>query len=240
MKLFGKTDIGMTRQINQDAFENTVLSDDAGFSVVCDGMGGAKAGNVASNLAVKAISEYVKKSYFSDMDSLAIEKMLRSAVSTANIEIYDSSVKNPDFAGMGTTAVAALIKDDTAHIVHVGDSRAYLIGEEIYQITRDHSMVQNLIEKGHLTAEEAKSHPKKNVITRAVGIREEVQCDYNEVNISDKKLLLCTDGLSGMLNSEEIFRVVNESKNEEAAERLIQAANMKNSTDNVTAVLILK
>lgn len=238
MRVYGNTDIGRMRDFNQDAFENMVLSEKAVLSVVCDGMGGANAGDVASKMAAELITEYVKKSYTEGMDGFTIEKLLRGAVSTANIEIYDLSVKKEEYTGMGTTVVAALIVDDTAHIVHVGDSRAYLINDEITQITRDHSVVQSLIEKGELTKDEARVYPHKNVITRAVGTKEEIQCDYNEVDISGSKLLICTDGLSGMLTDEEILSAVNTVADEEVTRKLIELANSKVSADNITVTFI--
>ncbi len=238
MKIYGKTDTGITRAHNQDAYINTLLAPNAVLSVVCDGMGGANAGNVASEMAVRIITDYIKNSYRDDMDSLSAQNLLRSAISTANLEIYDAALKNPDYSGMGTTAVAALVINNKAYIAHVGDSRAYLLSDTIVQITRDHSMIQSLIEKGHLTAEEARSHPRKNVITRAVGIAEDVQCDFNEVDISGKQLLICTDGLNGMLSNDEIFIAVRQGDADTAPQRLIDSANEKGSTDNVTVTLI--
>ena len=238
MKIYGDTDIGRSRSFNQDAYENTVLPGGAVLSVVCDGMGGAAAGDIASKKAAECITEYVKKSYFPDIDDFSVEKILRSAVTSANIEIYDMSVKTPEYQGMGTTAVVALIREGKAHIVHVGDSRAYLIGDDILQITRDHSVVQNMVEIGQLTKEEARRHPQKNVITRAVGTREDVICDYNEVDIGGKTLLVCTDGLSGMLSDEEISGAVKNYPAEDLPAELIRLANEKNSTDNITVTVI--
>lgn len=238
MKLYGNTDIGRSRSINQDCYENTVLSEKAVLSVVCDGMGGANAGNIASKTAVEKITQYIKNSYFDDMDASSVEKLLRGAVSTANIEIFDMSQENDEYSGMGTTAVVALVRDCTAYIVHVGDSRAYLIDEGITQITRDHSIVQNLVDKGEITSEEARIHPNKNVITRAVGAMNDVQCDYNEVDISEKTLLICTDGLCGMLTDDQILDIVKQNDITQAADKLIYLANSLVSTDNITVTLV--
>lgn len=238
MKLYGNTDIGKTRSFNQDAYENAILAGGAVLSVVCDGMGGAAAGDIASKKAVECIGNYVKNAYFPDMDAFSLEKLLRNAVESANIEIFDMSASTPEYNGMGTTAVVALVKENTAYIVHVGDSRAYLIGEEISQITRDHSMIQSLIENGKLTKEEAKNHPHKNVITRAVGIAENVQCDYNEVDITDKILLICTDGLSGMLSDDIILKTAKSVPIDALPQKLTELANDLNSTDNITVTVI--
>lgn len=239
MTIYGQTDIGKKRQMNQDSFFNAQLTDNAVFSVVCDGMGGAMAGNVASQIAVDTIYDYVKKSYIDSMNEKAIENVLRSAVTTANINVYDESQKNRDYSGMGTTAVVALVRNGIAHIAHVGDSRAYLISKDfITQITRDHSVVQSLVEGGHLTAEEARSHPKKNIITRAVGVTDDVIVDYNEVNIKDSSLLLCSDGLSGMLTSKQILSVVNNCNKQDIISTLINLANDYGGEDNITVTLI--
>ncbi len=238
MKIFGKTDVGTVRKFNQDSFDFKTMPDGSGLAVVCDGMGGANAGNIASELAVKTIVGYVEKSYFIGMDEFGVENMLRAAVESANIEVYSAAEDNPEYAGMGTTAVVAFLREGIAYIVNVGDSRAYLIGEEITQITRDHSVIQALIENGQLTTEEARNHPKKNIITRAVGIHPTVESDFSVVELNKNKILLCSDGLSGMLNNLEVAEIVNNNDVSLVPEKLIEAANLKNSNDNVTAVLI--
>ncbi len=240
MQLYGETHVGMTRHSNQDAFLNTVLSEDTALVVVCDGMGGAKAGNIASNLAVQIITDYVKKSYSKSMGSLAIENMLRSAIESANMEVFETALSNPDYSGMGTTVVAAFVREDTVYIAHVGDSRAYLADKNaLTQITRDHSVVQSLIEQGCITPEMALSHPRKNVITRAVGTTDEVQCDFNEVSLKNGAVLICTDGLTGAIKTDEILKIITNNESEAVPRLLIEAANNNNSADNVTVALIV-
>lgn len=240
MQLYGETHVGMTRHSNQDAFLNTVLSEDTALVVVCDGMGGAKAGNIASNLAVQIITDYVKKSYSKSMGSLAIENMLRSAIESANMEVFETALSNPDYSGMGTTVVAAFAREDTVYIAHVGDSRAYLADKNaLTQITRDHSVVQSLIEQGCITPEMALSHPRKNVITRAVGTTDEVQCDFNEVSLKNGAVLICTDGLTGAIKTDEILKIITNNESEAVPRLLIEAANNNNSADNVTVALIV-
>jgi len=239
VKIYGATDVGIVRTSNQDAFKNTVLAENSVLSVVCDGMGGANAGNVASKMATEIITDFVIKSYSPNLTAVSVENMLRTAISSANLEIFSSSNKVEEYKGMGTTVVAALVHGGVAYIAHVGDSRAYLLKKDgITQITRDHSVIQDLIESGHLTLEEARNHPKKNVITRAVGTLEDIIVDFDELQIGDGVLLLCTDGLSNMLSDEEIQQIFSENNLEDTAELLIKSANEKLSNDNVTVTLI--
>ena len=241
MQIFSKIDIGKVRSSNQDAYFTGELSDGSVFAVVCDGMGGANAGNIASETAVKGISEYLIKSYRAAMDFCEIEKMLINAVSSVNIEIYDMSLKNPELSGMGTTVVVALIRDSKAVIAHVGDSRAYLVGDSIVQLTRDHSVVQSLVESGKLTPNEAKVHPKKNVITRALGAEENVISDSDIVEInSGQSLLICTDGLSNFVEAEEILNIFKRNKIENVAELLVNNANQNGGGDNIAVVTVTR
>lgn len=239
MQINSKTDIGKVRSTNQDAFFSCELSDGAVFAIVCDGMGGANAGNIASETAVKRITEYTVNSYRSKLDSIGIEKLLKNAFLSANIEIYDMALKNPDLHGMGTTAVAVLLKKNTAIVAHIGDSRAYKIAEGITQITTDHSVVQSLIEGGKLTPEEAKFHPRKNVITRAIGVEENISVDLDAVSLNEgEHLLLCTDGLTNFIDAEGIKEIFDKYKPEKVPQKLIDIANKGGGSDNITVVLI--
>lgn len=239
MQINSKTDIGKVRLVNQDAFFNCELSDGAVFAIVCDGMGGAKAGNIASETAVKRITEYTVNSYRSGLDIIGIEKVLKNAFLSANIEIYDMALKNPDLSGMGTTAVAVLLKKNTAVIAHIGDSRAYKIAEGITQLTTDHSVVQTLIEGGKLTPEEAKFHPRKNVITRAIGVEENISVDLNEISLNEgEHLLLCTDGLTNCVDTDNIKEIFDKYEGSLVVEKLIEAANSGGGSDNITVVAV--
>lgn len=239
MIIHSRSDIGKVRTSNQDAYFAAELSSGTVFAIVCDGMGGANAGNVASETAVKAISEYVLHSYRFDMDSFEIAKMLKNAIVSANIEIYEMSLKNPDLKGMGTTVVAVLVKDDKAVVINAGDSRAYHIGEEITQITKDHSVVQSLIESGKITSEDAKVHPRKNVITRALGAEENIIVDSYEVKLAkNSKFLLCTDGLSSFAEEQEIFDIFKTAEKDDVTEGLIALANENGGGDNITVVTL--
>jgi protein phosphatase len=238
VKVYSKTDIGLVRHSNQDAVSTVILEDGSVFAVVCDGMGGANAGNIASEMASKTISDYVKSSYNFNMDSIDIEKMLKNAIVSANMEIYDMSLKDNELKGMGTTVVSAFVKNSQAVIAHVGDSRAYIAGNELNQVTKDHSVVQSLIESGKLTPEAAKVHPRKNVITRALGTEENVVVDTNEFSLDNTDvLLLCTDGLSGYVRESEILKVL-KKETENSPERLIELAKKSGGGDNITVVTI--
>ena len=241
MQIFSKTDRGRVRTDNQDAYFAGKITDDSVFAVVCDGMGGANAGNVASELAVRHISEYVIRSYRDGMDMTDTEKTLKNAIVSANISLYDMAVNNAELTGMGTTAVAAFVKDGTAVIAHVGDSRIYLVNGEIKQLTRDHSVVQSLIESGKITPEDAKVHPRKNVITRALGAEENVAVDSDCLNLSNgDTLLLCSDGLTNFLDDKDILTVFQNNGISAVAERLVEEANKNGGGDNITVVTVTK
>ena len=240
MNVYSKTDIGKRRTINQDAFYVCEFDNGAVVAVVCDGMGGAKGGNIASEKAVTLISEYIVRSYSPKMSSAAIENLLRAAVDSANAEIYELSHTDENYAGMGTTAVVALVVDNLAHIVHVGDSRAYIItAGEIEQITNDHSVVQAMVNNGEISQEEARNHPRKNIITRAVGAEKSVMSDYSIVlKPENVKILICTDGLTNHLNEDDIFETVRTTPEQDCVETLINQANDLGGSDNITAVLV--
>lgn len=238
MKVHGKTDIGAVRSSNQDAFITGELGADVFYAVVCDGMGGANAGNVASSTAAKIISEYILSSYRKGMDSFEVEKMLKNAIVSANIEIYSLSLKDAALSGMGTTVVAALLQGNSLTVAHAGDSRAYKVSDKLYQLTRDHSVVQTLIESGKITPEDAKVHPRKNVITKALGVEENIIADSNSHLITEgEALLLCTDGLSGYAEESEILEIFKNNQAESVPDELIKLANSNGGGDNITAVV---
>lgn len=239
MNSYGKTDIGLRRSSNQDTFAVSKLEGGEILCVVCDGMGGAKAGNVASERACNAIQKFVNKSYRYNMDCNAAQSLLNNAIISANIEVYDHSLNNPELRGMGTTVVAAIVAEDYTVIAHLGDSRAYKIGDEITQLTRDHSVVQSLVESGKLTPEEARVHPRKNVITRALGIEENVIPENSDCDLKTGEiLLLCSDGLTNYVETSVIKSIVQSTPIEEAARRLIDEANRNGGGDNITVALV--
>ncbi|MCI7233664.1 MAG: Stp1/IreP family PP2C-type Ser/Thr phosphatase [Oscillospiraceae bacterium] len=238
MMVYAHTDIGNGRSENQDCVDSAVL-EDAVFAVVCDGMGGSNAGREASSRAVAIIKERIIKSYRSDFDINKIRNLLVAAVKTANAVVYDLGSAVPEWNGMGTTCVACLIRNGLVHTVNVGDSRAYLVTHEIRQITKDHSMVMNLYERGDITKEELKNHPKRNVITRAVGVAENVEPDYFENELPQGgAVILCTDGLSNYCDEGVMFRMTKDLSPEELPKALVKNALDNGSGDNITAAVM--
>ena len=178
MQCWGLTDPGCVRPQNQDAFQIEQLDRNTALCVICDGMGGAKSGNVASSLAVDVFVQEIKRTWTSSMSAAKMDQMLRGAVKLANFTVFDQAVQFEEFAGMGTTLVAALISGRDVTVVNVGDSRCYHVSQNgIRQLTRDHSLVQMMVERGELTPELARSYPGKNFITRAIGTETVVECD---------------------------------------------------------------
>jgi protein phosphatase len=204
-------------------------------------MGGAKSGNVASSLAVDVFTQEMRSSYHSGMDQRDVEDLLRRAVKLTNFTVYDQAREVEDFAGMGTTLVAALIRGKEVTVVNVGDSRAYLIDSEgIRMITTDHSLVQMMVQRGELLPEQAKQYPGKNLITRAIGTETTVQCDLFQLEMErENVLLLCTDGLSNLLDDQELlFEVVHRQNRQDCCQRLLDIAKNRGAPDNVTCVLL--
>ena len=242
MEHWGLTDTGKVRSQNQDVFRIENIDRHTVLAVVCDGMGGAKSGNIASQLAVDVFTQEIKDSWKASMDEEALEQMIRSAVKLANFTVYDQSQQFEEFAGMGTTLVAALISGKKAVVVNVGDSRAYhLDGDGVRQLTVDHSLVQMMIDSGELTQEEARNYPGKNLITRAIGTESAVKCDIFHKNVDRGNcLLLCTDGLSNMIDEQEIlFEVVHGLDKSKCCARLLDIAKKRGAPDNVTSVLVM-
>ncbi len=238
MKIYGKTDIGLVRETNQDAFTFGSFDDGNCWAIVCDGMGGVSGGHVASGICVEKVSEALKRGYRKGMTISSAKNLLATAINAANSAVFKESQENPEFKGMGTTVVAVMVLGSIAVIAHVGDSRAYLINTDIKPITKDHSFVQLLIDTGKITEEEAMVHPDRNVITRAVGIEYVVDVETDIVDINDNdKLLICTDGLNGYVPDADILKIINEY-GDSSTEKLVETANNAGGRDNVTVVII--
>ena len=240
MQFAGQTDIGLVRKTNQDAYNAGSLSENAVWAVVCDGMGGANGGNIASETAIDAITKDVLEGYREGMDSQEIKELLASALEDANERVYEKAKQDPALEGMGTTAVLTLIQNNVIHLVNVGDSRAYLLTREnVTQITRDHSIVQEMLESGEITEEQARNHPRKNIITRALGVDDTVVVDYFEIPFEEHaKLLLCSDGFAGSLTPERIYHFSRGLTAERITQRAIELAKEAGGNDNITVITI--
>ena len=241
MRYWGLTDSGCVRAQNQDAYQMEQLDRNTALCIVCDGMGGAKSGNIASTLAVDVFVQEVRRSWTSSMNQEKINQMLYSAVKLANFTVYDQAQQFEEFDGMGTTLVAVLIHNRHVTVVHVGDSRAYRVNTDgIWQMTRDHSLVQMMVERGELSQEMAKSYPGKNFITRAIGTEPIVDCDISNLELSKGEfLVLCSDGLSNVLDDQEIlFEVIHGVNKQDCCQRLLDIAKNRGAPDNVTSVLV--
>lgn len=230
-----KTDIGKLREINEDTF----LVEDKIFAVA-DGMGGHRAGEVASSMAIDILKK--RAGEFEEGDTpQRIQKMLKEALDEVNDAIVKRGETQGDYLGMGTTLTAFHISERRIFLVHIGDSRAYLIRKEkITQLTQDHTLVADMVGKGEISEEEARIHPLKNILVRALGTDVKAEADLlsEEVQPGDR-ILLCSDGLSSMLRDEEILSIVNESESlENACQRLIDTANTNGGEDNITVVLV--
>lgn len=233
------SDIGKIRKINED---NYYIGTDAEFPyvIVADGMGGHQAGEVASMMAVDIISNNLANNLDTRLDYVEVSEVIRKAFISANSIIYSYSDQNYKRAVMGTTATLAMVYDGKLITAHVGDSRAYKIDEySIDQITRDHSYVQELVNMGKLTPYEAKHNPKKNYIMRAMGAEETIKVDIGIIPYNGEKLLLCSDGLSNLVEDDEIFNYVKYSDDlQTAVQKLVDLANLRGGTDNITAAVI--
>lgn len=236
MKLGACTHKGRVRKLNEDSFY--VTNNHIKLFAVADGMGGHNAGEVASHMAIKSIVEYINGRKDTIYSEIEIVDLLKEAVEYANKNVYNEAVVNDSYKGMGTTLTVALF-DEKIYMAHVGDSRAYIIrNEEINQITQDHSLVGELIRSGSITEEEGKVHPRRNMITRAIGTDENVKIDiYTSEMKKDDILVLCTDGLSNFIEDWEIKNAILSNDNiEVSCDELIGMANERGGLDNITIV----
>lgn len=240
MEVFSKSDIGLVRSQNQDDCRFGVVSPSCAWAVVCDGMGGANGGNVASSAAVELIAEQIEQLYDETLTKDQLATLLTDIVRRANSHVFDISVSDPVLEGMGTTCELVFVKDRTVHVVHVGDSRTYSIrGGKIKQLTEDHSVVQEMVRRGELTPEQAQNHPNKNIITRALGIRPDVTIDYIEANFTYGDVILsCSDGLTNCVSNGDIVKTVHENRGESLVDTLVQKAKDGGGTDNITVTVI--
>lgn len=236
MKVYSVTDVGQIRQSNQDYIfaSDQPVGNLPNLLVVADGMGGHNAGDYASSYAVNVLVETVKE----DTGFNPI-KIMRNGIENANRQLYAQSNKSAKLRGMGTTIVAVTVVGHYAYVANVGDSRMYLVGETMEQVTRDHSLVGEMIRLGELTKEEARVHPDRNIITRALGAGDYVNVDFFDVKLEEgMKILLCSDGLSGMVSDEEMLTVLREcAPEDDPAAALMQRANENGGKDNIAVIV---
>ena len=241
MKVYGNSDIGLKRVTNQDAFYIECINDDLAFAIVCDGMGGANGGDVASNMAVESIKNQLKKFFENNIqDVSSIKNLLQSSFYNANDLIYKKSIEDPELNGMGTTVIVSIIYKDNLCIAHIGDSRAYIIADnKIEQLTVDHSLVQQMIDTGEITKEEAMHHPNKNLITKALGICDNMPADYiqREIKAGDV-LVVCTDGLSNYVSENEIYNCYENNDIRNLTDILVSRAKDLGGNDNITVAIL--
>ena len=237
MKTFSKTDIGMVREVNQDYVyvSDLPVGKLPNLFIVADGMGGHKAGEYASRFTVEVVKDELAKSA---EDSP--EAMIRQAITSANQRLLETARQDSKLEGMGTTLVVATVIERTLYFANVGDSRLYLLNRDIKQVSKDHSLVQEMVRLGGIKQEDAKNHPDKNIITRAIGAKDQVEVDFYEYRLKKGDIvLMCTDGLSNMVEDTEILHIVKGSRDiVEAVEELINKANENGGKDNIGIVAV--
>ncbi len=240
MRVYSGSDIGLTRDSNQDDCKTGVFSDNAIWVVVCDGMGGANGGCTASTVATETISQKLIELYTPFASDDWIREIMEVAIQEANLKVFDISMEDSSLHGMGTTVVCAIARDHRLQIVHAGDSRAYLVRDgEISRITTDHSVVQELVSAGEITDEQARVHPSRNIITRALGVEPYLETDYNTAEFPEGSvLMICTDGLCGYFSDEELLGLMQSVSGDELISKLIDAAKDQGGRDNITVALI--
>ncbi|MDY5807818.1 MAG: Stp1/IreP family PP2C-type Ser/Thr phosphatase [Lachnospira sp.] len=237
MKAFAATDVGKVREVNQDCVFSSIgpVGCLPNLFIVADGMGGHKAGDIASRLTVDSVVDKLSKVNSKDYISVITDTIIK-----VNKEVIDKAAESQDYAGMGTTLVVATVFDNILKVANVGDSRLYVVGEDIIQITRDHSLVEEMVINGQLDRADARVDKRKNIITRAIGGESKVEAEMFSVELKpEDKILMCSDGLSNMVDDAEILEIINREPDiEKAARMLIDAANENGGKDNISVVIV--
>ena len=241
MKVFAKSDIGRAREMNQDAYYASQPSDTVGLYIVADGMGGYNGGEIASSLAVTATKDFIENNFAeTEHTKEKLQELVKNAIEYANMLVYEKSKEVPELQGMGTTIEVALVHNNRVYIGHVGDSRIYRIRKDfIRRLTTDHSYVQKLVKDGTISKEEAVHHPKKNMLTKALGCTSFVEPDVTVKGfLKDDVLVLTSDGLTNMVTDKEIYEAI-KFNIDIATEKLVDKANENGGLDNITVIIVL-
>jgi len=241
MKVFAKSDIGRAREMNQDAYYASQPSDTVGLYIVADGMGGYNGGEIASTLAVTAAKNFIENNFAeTEHTKEKLQELVKNAIEYANMLVYEKAKEIPELEGMGTTIEVALVHNNRVYIGHVGDSRIYRIRKDfIRKLTTDHSYVETLVKEGKISKEEAVHHPKKNMITKALGCTSFVEPDVTVKGfLKDDILVLTSDGLTNMLKDQEIFDII-KFNIDIATDKLVDKANENGGLDNITVIIVL-
>ena len=236
MRVFGKTDVGLVRKVNQDFiyFSQVPVGGFPNLFIVADGMGGHNAGDFASRYAVESFLEYVRAS-----KQEALIRIVDEGIKYANKKIIKKALEDPSLRGMGTTMVVAYIEDDQLFVANVGDSRLYLMDDSVHKVTEDHSFVATLVRAGELTPEQARNHPDKNIITRAVGASEDIKVDFFEVDLErGDRILMCSDGLSNMVEDDMLYDIIRNTYICDVVDELIDEAKNNGGSDNIAVIVI--
>lgn len=240
MREFASSDVGMMRDMNQDNFYISGSQDKLKLYILADGMGGYKGGEVASAIAITSAKSYLENNFDTiEHDKVSIQKLIKSAIEYANMIVYEKSLENEELSGMGTTLEVCLVYGNKAYIGHVGDSRIYRIRKNfIRKLTTDHSYVETLVKDGTITKEEAVTHPKKNMLMKAIGCNSYVEPDVMVKGFEKEDILVITsDGLTNMVTDEEIYNTIKENITV-ATQKLVELANAHGGFDNITVVII--
>ncbi|MBF7095854.1 Stp1/IreP family PP2C-type Ser/Thr phosphatase [Alkalibacter mobilis] len=240
MRIGFGTDIGRQRRVNQDALLATEAKDGVAVFAVADGLGGHKGGEIASRMLIDEIGNYFKNTSISSFNDFRhLKAAVMQEIESINSKIYHAGLGDQDLLGMGSTLTMCISNGDQLHIFHVGDSRLYVFETDSFKkLTKDHSLVESLVEAGEITREEAKRHPNKNVLTRAVGTDENTNVDYVNFQLQNgQRFLICSDGLTNYVEEDKISEIVLEYDPQEAVNKLIETANENGGGDNITAII---
>ncbi len=243
MRFCGLTDIGLKREINEDFISLPNENEGIKLFILADGMGGANAGEKASQTAVDYVKDYIRKNFIKiERNKEGLENLIRNAMVGANKRVYELANSNEEYSGMGTTLIVVLIYRGRIHIGHIGDSRVYRLRQNVFrQITKDHSYVQELIKQGTISMDEAKHHPQKNVLIKVVGCEERVKPDIiTKGFVKGDIILMCSDGLTNMVDDKYIFEIIMQNMYDIniACKKLIEKANHNGGADNISAIII--